>query len=464
MENQLKSSFKQALRQEVVALELAQVPTNRTLAESQSQSINLVEMGIGLPLIVSGLLALALFFWIVNSILCICNPNEILVLSGRKYKTKDGQEVGYRVIFGGRTIRIPILETVKRMDLRTMAVPIEISNAYAKGGTPLQIQAIANVKISSDPAIAGNAIERFLERNRAEIARVARETLEGNLRGVVATLTPEQLNEDRLQFAERIAQDVNDDLAKLGIHLDTLKIQSVSDNVDYLNSIGRKRIAQILRDAEIAESNAKGEADRVEAQCEQEARVAQTQARTIIQEKENELRKIKAELEQQARSEEERTKAAANEARAKAEQQLQAIRAQLERLRLEADEVLPAEAQKQAQALKAKGDAAALAENASAAALVNELLAQVWQETGTDASEVFYIQQIEMVLREAAKIPGRLQLEQVNVIDSGDGKSLACLVNAYPEIFRQFLDRVDDTLGIKVMGNSLSRNGHKAEV
>lgn len=462
MASQFKSSFSPSFSQEVRAIEVAQVSTNRSFGENQSPSMNL--MGISLPWVVGGFLALSLLIWLINNFLCICNPNEILVLSGRKYKTKDGQEVGYRVIFGGRTIRIPILETIKRMDLRTMAVPIEISNAYSKGGTPLQIQAIANVKISSNPAIAGNAIERFLDRNRSEIARVARETLEGNLRGVVATLTPEQLNEDRLKFAERIAQDVEDDLVRLGIHLDTLKIQSVSDNVDYLNSIGRKQIAQILRDAEIAESNAKGEADRVEAQCEQEAEVAKTQARTIIQEKENELRKIKAELEQQARSEEERTKAAAQEARAKAEQQLQTIRSQLERFRLEADEVLPAEAQKQAQELKAKGDAAALAENASAAALVNELLAQVWQETGTDAAEVFYIQQIEMVLREAAKIPSRLKLEQVNVIDSGDGKSLASLVNAYPEIFRQFLAHVDDTLGIKVMGNSRSRNGQKAEV
>ena len=89
---------------------------------------------------------------------------------------------------------------------------------------------------------------------------------------------------------------------------------------------------------------------------------------------------------------------------------------------------------------------------------------EVWQETGTDASEVFYLQQIEMVLREASKIPSRLNLEQVNVIDNGDGKSLASLVNAYPEIFRQFLDRVDHTLGIKVMGNPASRNGHKTEV
>lgn len=445
-----------------VSVEIAQVPTNRSLGDTQQQ--NLALFGISLPLALSGLVGLALLIWFINSFMCICNPNEILVLSGRKHKNKDGQEVGYRVIFGGRTIRIPILETIKRMDLRTMPVPIEIHNAYSQGGTPLQIHAIANVKVSSNAAIAGNAIERFLDHHRGEISRVARETLEGNLRGVVATLTPEELNEDRLRFAERIAQDVEDDLVRLGLHLDTLKIQSVSDDLDYLNSIGRKQIAQIVRDAEIAESNAKGEADRVEAQCEQEAEVAKTQARTIIQEKENELRKIKAELEQQARSEEERTKAAAKEARARAEQQLQTIRAQLERLRLEADEVLPAEANKQAQKLQARGEASVLAENARAAALVNELLSQVWQETGTDASEVFYIQQIEMVLREAAKIPSRLNLEQVNVIDNGDGKSLASLVNAYPEIFRQFLDRVDHTLGIKVMGSPASRNGHKTEV
>ncbi|HBY76190.1 MAG TPA: flotillin, partial [Cyanobacteria bacterium UBA11148] len=108
------------------------------------------------------------------------------------------------VISGGRAIRIPIIETVKRMDVTTMPVPVEVRNAYAKGGTPLNIQAIANVKISSDPTVVGNAIERFLDCDRSELVRVAQETLEGNLRGVVATLTPEQVNEDRLKFAERI--------------------------------------------------------------------------------------------------------------------------------------------------------------------------------------------------------------------------------------------------------------------
>ncbi len=392
--------------------------------------------------------AILVTIWGVNSLVQICDPNKILIISGRKYRRPDGQTLGYRVIYGGRTFRIPILETVKVMDLTTMPVPIEVTNAYSKGGTPLDIQAIANVKIARDEALVGNAIERFLGRGREEIARVARETLEGNLRGVVATLTPEQLNEDRLQFAERIASDVRNDLVKLGLHLDTLKIQSVSDHVDYLNSIGRRQIANVVRDAEIAESNAVAEAEQIEADSSKQAEVAQTQARTVIQEKENELRRITAEVEKQARIEEERTQAAAAEARARAQRELQAIRAQLEQARLEVEQVLPARAQQRAQEFQARGAAATLEENAKAAAQASQMLVQVWQDTGVDASELFLVQQLEMVLKEAGRIPSRLHLNKVNVIDNGDGRAIASLLNAYPEMVKQFLHQSEDILGI----------------
>ncbi len=398
------------------------------------------------------LVTAGLLLFLVKQTLRICNPNEILIVSGRRHRRADGQTVGYRVIFGGRTIAIPVLETVKRMDVTTMPVPIEVRNAYARGGTPLHIQAIANVKVTTDPGRVGNAIERFLDRNRGEVVRVARETLEGNLRGVVATLTPEQVNEDRLQFAERIAQDVDHDLAKLGLHLDTLKIQSVADDVDYLKSIGRQRIAQIVRDAEIAEAEALGQAERREADAQQQAEVAKTQAATAIQQKQNELRTIKAQLEQQSRSEEERTNAAALEARARAEQELQTVRAELERYRLEADEVLPAQAQQRARELQAKGAAAIAAENAKAAALVNEMLTRVWREAGSDAGQVFLLQQVEMVLREAARLPEQLDLQRISVVDSGDGQALARLITVYPAVVRQFLEQVHQTLGIDVIG------------
>lgn len=404
------------------------------------------------------LLSIAAALVVLKSCLKICKPNEILIVSGRKYQQPGGREVGYRVIFGGRAFVLPIIERVEKMDMTTMPIPVEVKNSYSKGGTPLNIQAIANVKVSSNKGVVGNAIERFLGRNRNEIRRVVRETLEGNLRGVVANLTPEQVNEDRLNFAERIADDVARDLAKLGLQLDTLKVQSVTDDVDYLSSIGRRQIAKIVRDAEIAEAEAIGEAERIEADCEKKAEMFKSQALTIIQEKQNELRKIKAELDQRAKSEEERTQAAAKEARARAEQQLQAVRSKLERLRLQADEVLPAEARRKAQALRAKGAASGLSENAKAAAEVNEMLAQVWKETGADASQIFLLQQIEMVLQEAAMIPHRMQLENINVIDNGDGKAIANLANVYPEVVKQFLAQVEETLGIDVAGTLKRRS------
>ena len=440
---ELTSNSQSRILQETI---VTQAPPNR-VQTSSANSLIFTTLPIAL-----GIFAAILLVWFINSFLCICKPNEVVVLSGRKRRTKSGQEIGYRVITGGRSIRIPILETIKRIDVTTMPVPVKVTNAYAKGGTPLDIQAIANVKISSNPAVAGNAIERFLDQDRSEIVRVARETLEGNLRGVVATLTPEELNENRLQFSQRIASDVSRDLNKLGLQLDTLKIQNISDEVDYLDSLGRRQIALVIKNAEIAESNALSEAEQIEAQCEEAAEVAKTQDSIIIQDKQNELRKIKAELEQQARSEEERTTAAAQEARAKAEQKLQAVRAQLERLRLQAEKVLPAEAAKTAQKLRAKGEAALLQENAEAYALVNEMLGKVWEETGKDAKELFLIQQLETVLQEAIEIPGRLKLDKVNVIDNGDGKSLASLVNVYPEIVAKFLNSVNDTLGIDVIG------------
>ena len=122
-----------------------------------------------------------------------------------------------------------------------MPIDVAVQGAYTRVGIPLKVRAIAVVKISSNPQVVMNAIERFLGRGLGDIQQVAKETLEGNLRGVLATLTPEEVNEDRLKFAESLAQEVEQDLAKLGLHLDVLKIQHVTDDANYLDSIGRGR-------------------------------------------------------------------------------------------------------------------------------------------------------------------------------------------------------------------------------
>ena len=391
----------------------------------------------------------------------ICRPNELLVVTGSQSNQGDQGMKGYRVVAnGGWTFVKPILETARRMDVTLLPVLVEVNNAYSRGGTPLNIQAIANVKVSTDPAVRNNAIERFLGRDSKEIVQVAKENLEGNLRSVLAQLTPEQVNEDRLRFAEQIAEDVGQDLRRLGLQLDTLKIQSVSDDVDYLNSISRRRVAQIVRDAEIAEAEAIGQAERIEAEMEEVAEVVRTEAETDVVEKDNAVRTKVAKMEKQARSEEERTAAAEMEARARAEQKLQKVRADLERLRLQADQVLPAEAKQKAQELRARGEAAATAEDVKASALVNDLLTQVWDEAGSTAELVFLLQQIEMVLEQATRLPGRLTLKRVTSLDGNDATSLASLVALNHVVVRQFFQQVKEILGIDLLATLSSKGDH----
>ena len=391
----------------------------------------------------------------------ICRPNEMLVVTGSKSNQGNQGIKGYRVVAnGGCTFVKPILETARRMDVTLLPVLVEVNNAYSKGGTPLNIQAIANVKVSTDPEVRNNAIERFLGRDNKEIVQVAKENLEGNLRSVLAQLTPEQVNEDRLRFAEQIADDVGEDLRRLGLQLDTLKIQSVYDDVDYLNSISRRRVAQIVRDAEIAEAEAIGQAERIEAEMEEVAEVVRTEADTVVLEKDNDVRTQVAQMEKQARSEEERTEAAELEARARAEQQLQKVRVELERLRLKAEAILPSKAQQKAQELRARGQAAATAEDVKASALVNDMLTQVWEDAGSTAELVFLLQQIEMVLEQATRLPAQLQLKRITALDGNDASSLASLVALNHKVVRQFFEQVKDILGVDLLG-TLSSTGVK---
>ena len=436
-------------RVQIQASPPAFLPTNRNQGEA-------VIGGVATLFVV--LVALNLISrWMIR----ICRPNELLVVTGSRSNQGDQGMKGYRVVAnGGWTFVKPILETARRMDVTLLPVLVEVNNAYSRGGTPLNIQAIANVKVSTDPAVRNNAIERFLGRDSKEIVQVAKENLEGNLRSVLAQLTPEQVNEDRLRFAEQIAEDVGQDLRRLGLQLDTLKIQSVSDDVDYLNSISRRRVAQIVRDAEIAEAEAIGQAERIEAEMEEVAEVVRTEAETDVVEKDNAVRTKVAQMEKQARSEEERTTAAELEARARAEQKLQKVRADLERLRLQADQVLPAEASQKAQELRARGQAAATAEDVKASALVNDLLTQVWDEAGNTAELVFLLQQIEMVLEQATRLPGRLTWKRVTSLDGNDATSLASLVALNHVVVRQFFQQVKEILGIDLLA-TLSSTGDR---
>ena len=103
-----------------------------------------------------------------------------------------------------------------------MIIGLQVRNAYSKGGIPLNVQGIANIKVPGEEPLLNNTLERFLGKSREEIMKTARETLEGNLRGVMATLTPEQVNQDKEAFAMKLTEEAEHDLTNIGLVLDTL--------------------------------------------------------------------------------------------------------------------------------------------------------------------------------------------------------------------------------------------------
>jgi len=352
-------------------------------------------------------------------------------------------------------MRVPILENVEAMDMSNISVPMSVNGAYSKGsddkpGIPLSLHAVANVKISSDPRFMGNAIERFLGQGRAEIAQVAKETLEGHLRGVLATMTPEEVNEDRLKFADTLTDEAEPDLAKLGLHLDTLNIQHVSDERNYLESIGRTRIAEVLRAAEIAESDAERTAREAEASAKARGHVAHTNAQARILQKENELRHIKADLDGTARSEEERAIAGAQAARAEAEKALQEIRGTLEQLRLAADVTIPAETERRVRELLAAGKAASIAEDGRAQAAALSEVAQAWRESKGHAMDMYVLQNLEEIFGVVAGAARKLKVREVSLIDAGDGKTLPSYVSSYPAAVGALLQEISRSVGVDI--------------
>ncbi len=390
---------------------------------------------------------------IMRALLHIARPNEALIFSGKSYTSADGTTRGYKVVRQGRrALKVPFLEILDRIDMTLIPVDVVVHNAYSRGNIPLQIHAIANVKVHSKDQYIGNAIERFLGKPTGEIQLVAQQTLEGALREVLAQLTPEEVNEDRLKFAEKLIHAAEDDLDKLGLQLDTLKIQSVSDETGYLDSLGRPRIAQALRDAENAENQAKQEITQAQAEANRRAEVARAEAQTQLLSKQNELRRVNAELEGEAQAVELEAEAAAKTARATAELELQQIRADLAHLRLQADVVIPADVERQAKSLAAAGAAAPTRENGAAAVEVLRLMSEAWKEMGPQAKEIYVIQHLEEIVGTVVSQLDEVSVGEVHVLDQGDGSGLSSYAATYPRMVAEVMRALKETTGVDVPG------------
>jgi flotillin len=363
--------------------------------------------------------AVLLISIIVTRLIYICPPNEVLVFSGghRAVSDTDARIVGYRVVQGGRGIRVPVLEKVDRMNLTNMPIELKVSGAYSKGGIPLNVHGVANVKVSSEVTKLANAVERFLDRSREEIIAVARETLEGNLRGVLAMLTPEEVNQDREKFAKELLHEADHDLARLGLELDTLRIQHVSDDKGYLDSMGRRQTAELLKKSRIAEAENQALSAERSAQNLEAQELARIDAEISKARADAAKRILEAQTRGQAIVAEQRGEVLGLVARAKADLAVQRARLLQVRLKLIADKVKPAEARKAQLTEQARGIASKIVEEGKATAAAIRHLGGTWKAAGDNARQIFVSQKLSSLIATLMQTVGDVGIDKVTVID-----------------------------------------------
>ena len=363
------------------------------------------------------------FVVLLQKLYYICQPSEALIFAGLRSTTGSGKKVGYRTVRGGSALRIPLLEEVMRLDLSNMIIDLQVESAYSRGGIPLNVSGVANIKISGDEPGIHNAIERLIGKSQDEIRHIAKETLEGNLRGVMASLTPEQLNEDKVTFARTLLEEAEDDLQKLGLVLDTLQIQNISDDVFYLDSIGRKQLVELKRDSRIAEAEAKSQSAVKRAENERITSLRRLDKDLAIATANSNKRIQDALTRRDALVAEEEARIGAELARAEAELPVQEQRIKQVLQQLEADVIAPAESECQTMMAEAKGEAATIIEQGRSQAEGLSDLVESLKRSGSDAKRLFVLQKLEPLLKMLSDTVQPIEVEEVNLIGEREGQS-----------------------------------------
>ena len=383
-------------------------------------------------------------------------PNAVAIFSGRKRKLPDGKAVGYRMVKGGASFRFPLLEQVDYLSLNVFTIPLEIKRAYTLKGVPISVKAVANVKIKSDDLSLGAAAERFLGMQPDQIQRVIFQTLEGHLRAILGTLTVEEVNSDRQSFAQKLTSEAAQDLERMGIGVDVLTVQEISDEEGYLDALGKKRTAEVKRDGTIGEAEATRDAKIKSALAMQEGEKAKFDADANIAAAQRDFQVKQAQYQAEIETQKAKAAQAGPLADAVAKQGVVAEQVHVERVRtqeeiavqeqevqrkqkeLEATIIKAAEAERQAAILRAEAKKQAAILEAEGAKAAQIAMAEAEQEK-LKQEGLGHAAAVEAQGRaEAAKIEA-MGLAQARAIEAqGVAEAQAILKKA--EAWKQFND------------------------
>ena len=420
---------------------------------------------IGIALLVFVLLVT---IYVATSRYKLAPSDQILVVYGN---VKDkGSAACYH---GGGKIVWPLIQHFAYLDLKPMTISIDLEHALSQQNIRINVPSTFTIGISTQPSVMQNAAERLLGLGQAQIEDMAKEIIFGQLRLTVASLTIEQINQDREAFLERVSTNVDTELHKIGLYLINVNITDITDDSDYIESIGKKAAAiavnaakadvaaanrdgdigqaeaHRVRDIQVAENAAAGEIGKKGADAAQRKEVAVLEATAI--EGENTSKASIAEYNANLAEKEAEAMQRAEVARRTAEMEVQKAQYMLEQERLKAEEIvreeiaktqieIAAEAEAERQRRVASGEAdAILAKYKAEAEGVQAVLeakaagySNLVASAGGDAkaaATLLMVEKIEDIVARQVEAISNLKIDKITVWDSAGGNGEGSTAN-----------------------------------
>src|SRR6516164_3175736 len=222
--------------------------------------------------VVVGLVVLAtlLLMALMAKLFRKAGPHEALVVYGFR---------GTRVIKGGGTVIFPMLESCRELSLELMSFDVAPrQDLYTKQGVAVTVEAVAQIKVKSDPESIRTAAEQFLTKTPELREGLIRLVMEGHLRGIIGQLTVEQIVKEPEMVSDRMRATCADDMNKMGLEVISFTIKEVRDKNEYISNMGKPDVARIKRDADVATAEADRDTAIKRALAQREAAIAKAQA------------------------------------------------------------------------------------------------------------------------------------------------------------------------------------------
>ena len=395
-----------------------------------------------------------------------CPPDQIMVIYGRTERTADGRPKPSKTLHGGASLVWPLIQDYAYISLKPMTINIDLRGALSLQNIRINVPSTFTIGVSTEPSIMANAAERLLGFRVEDIEEMAKEIIFGQLRLTVATLTIEQINQDRDSFLELIQKNVGQEMRKVGLYLINVNIADITDESDYIESIGKKAASTAVEQARVDVANAQrdgaigqAEADRTReiqvaqntAEAEKGRKAAEADQRVYVEQQEAmavggenaaqaEIARANADLSEAEASAKQRADVAtanaeAEIAKAKYEEEEQTLRAsEIARETIAKQQVeIAAEAEAERQRRIARGEADAILAKYEAEAegvqKVLEAKAQGYSNLVSSASgdpkaaaTLLMVEKIEAMVSAQTEAIRNLKIDKITVWDSGNDK------------------------------------------